>query len=294
MNPNKYLNIAIQVYHITMENMNYYIFYLLFIAYFLSSDKKLKALILSILFAPMPNANENVETAQERRDEERTPLPPPDVPYQDKYLDKFQRLLPINESLDVDALKNSVVVEHTPLGNVAMYYDNKREAFVYYSDSVMPYRFLEVVARKYAITFQCKSVFVVMDDEINKAKMKIEEQKTKRALEQEEMDLAAEEEQSSVKDEPKKKNVFATFKNYNKNTTKDSSNKTTTGSSTAATANTKKGEDLILKENANHYTCDGRFSNFLVLKKVDKTLVDARLKMTFADFKKMQAKKNSS
>ena len=274
--------------------MNYYIFYLLFIAYFLSSDKKLKALILSILFAPMPNANENVETAQERRDEERTPLPPPDVPYQDKYLDKFQQLLPINESLDVDALKNSVVVEHTPLGNVAMYYDNKREAFVYYSDSVMPYRFLEVVARKYAITFQCKSVFVVMDDEINKAKMKIEEQKTQKALEQEKIDLAAGEEQSSIKDDPKKKNVFATFKNYNKNTTKDSSNKPTTGSSTAATANTKKGEDLILKENANHYTCDGRFSNFLVLKKVDKTLVDARLKMTFADFKKMQAKKNSS
>ena len=42
MNPNKYLNIAIQVYHITMENMNYYIFYLLFIAYFLS--------VLSLLF----------------------------------------------------------------------------------------------------------------------------------------------------------------------------------------------------------------------------------------------------
>lgn len=292
MNPNKYLNIAIQVYHITMENMNYYIFYLLFIAYFLSSDKKLKALILSILFAPMPNANENVETAQEKREEERKP--PPEVPYQDKYLDKFQLLSPINESLDMDVLKNSIVVEHTPLGNVAMYYDSKREAFVYYSDSVMPYRFLEVVARKYVITFQCKSVFVVMDDEISKAKMKIEEQKTKKALEQEEMDLVAKEEQSSVKDDPKKKNVFATFKNYNKNTTKDSSNKTTTGSSTASTANTKTGEDLILKENANHYTCDGRFANFLVLKKVDKTLVDARLKMTFADFKKMQAKKNSS
>lgn len=296
MKLNKYLNIAVQVYHITMENMYYYIFYLMFISYFISSDKKLKAAVLSMLFSPTPNANENVETGQEKTDEERNPPPSPEVPYQDKYLDKFQRLLPINESLDVDALKNSIVVERTPLGNVAMYYDSKREAFVYYSDSVMPYRFLEVVARKYVITFQCKSVFVVMDDEINKAKMKIEEQKTKKALEQEVMDLAAEEEHSHsfIKDEPKRKNVFATFKNYNKNTTKDSSNKPTTGSSTAASANTKKGEDLILKENANHYTCDGRFSNFLVLKKVDKTLVDTRLKMTFADFKKMEAKKNSS
>ena len=81
-----------------------------------------------------------------------------------------------------DALKNSIVVEHTPMGNVAMYYDSKREAFVYYSDSVMPYRFLEVVARKYVITFHCKSVFIVMDEEINKSKMKIEEQKVKKVV----------------------------------------------------------------------------------------------------------------
>ena len=88
--------------------------------------------------------------------------------------------------------------------------------------------------------------------------------------------------------------MFASFKNYNKNTTKDSSNKPTTGNSTATNSDNKKTEDIILKENANHYTCDGRYSNFIVLKKVDKTLVDKRLKMSFADFKKMQAKKTSS
>jgi hypothetical protein len=196
-----------------------------------------------------------------------------------------------NESLDVESLKNNIVVEHTPLGNVAMYYDIKREAFVYYSDSVMPYRYLEVVARKYVITFHCKRVFVNMEDEINKAKTKIEEQKNAKKQEEEKEKAQVELE---LKEEPKKKNVFATFKNYNKYTTKDSSNKTTTGNSTATTTDNKNTEDTILKENANHYTCDGRYSNFLVLQKVDKTLVDKRLKMSFADFKKMQAKKNSS
>ena len=223
--------------------------------------------------------------------------PPVEVPYPDKYLEKFKSMPFDNESLDLESLKNSIVVEHTPLGNVAMHYDIKREAFVYYSDSVMPYRYLEVVARKYVITFHCKRVFVDMEDEINKAKTKIEEQKNAKKLEQEQEQQAQAEKQNQdmeLKEEPKKKNVFATFKNYNTNTTKDSSNKPTTGNSNATTTDNKNAEDLILKENANHYTCDGRYSNFLVLKKVDKTLVDKRLKMSFADFKKMQAKKTSS
>ncbi len=223
---------------------------------------------------------------------------PVEVPYPDKYLEKFKSMPFDNESLDIESLKNSIVVEHTPLGNVAMLYDNKREAFVYYSDSVMPYRYLEVVARKYVITFHCKRVFIDMEEEINKAKTKIEEQKNAKKQEEEQAQAEVEKQQAEnqeldLKEEPKKKNVFATFKNYNKNTTKDSSNKPTTGNPTATTANTKT-EDIILKENANHYTCDGRYSNFLVLKKVDKTLVDKRLKMSFADFKKMQAKKTSS
>jgi hypothetical protein len=223
--------------------------------------------------------------------------PQVEVPYPDKYLEKFKSMSFDNESLDLESLKNSIVVEHTPLGNVAMHYDNKREAFVYYSDSVMPYRYLEVVARKYVITFHCKRVFIDMEDEINKAKTKIEDQKNAKRQEEEQAQQALVEKQQQdpeLKDEPKKKNVFANFKTYNKNTTKDSSNKPTTGNSTATNSDNKKTEDLILKENANHYTCDGRYSNFLVLKKVDKTLVDKRLKMSFADFKKMQAKKTSS
>ena len=236
---------------------------------------------------------ENSEEPMKEEEEEEI-KPQVEVPYPDKYLEKFKSMSFDNESLDLESLKNSIVVEHTPLGNVAMHYDIKREAFVYYSDSVMPYRYLEVVARKYVITFHCKRVFVDMEDEINKAKTKIEEQKN--AKKQEEAEKQAQENDSSIelKEEPKKKNVFANFKTYNKNTTKDSSNKPTTGNSTATNSDNKKTEDIILKENANHYTCDGRYSNFIVLKKVDKTLVDKRLKMSFADFKKMQAKKTSS
>ena len=274
-----------------MEGLYYYIFYLMPFIYLLSNVN------LFLLFSSMiviHDVDDKLENGVEPLKEEEI-KPAVEVPYPDKYLEKFKSMPFDNESLDVDSLKNSIVVEHTPLGNVAMHYDIKREAFVYYSDSVMPYRYLEVVARKYVITFHCKRVFVIMEDEINKAKTKIEEQKNAKKLEQEEQEKQqAENQELELKEEPKKKNVFANFKTYNKNTTKDSSNKPTTGNSNVTTTDNKKTEDLILKENANHYTCDGRYSNFLVLQKVDKTLVDKRLKMSFADFKKMQAKKTSS
>ena len=276
-----------------MEGLYYYIFYFMPFIYLLSNVN------LFMLFSSMiviQDHDGKLENSVESLKEEEI-KPPVEVPYPDKYLEKFKSMPFDNESLDLESLKNSIVVEHTPLGNVAMHYDIKREAFVYYSDSVMPYRYLEVVARKYVITFHCKRVFIDMEDEINKAKTKIEEQKNAKKLEQEEKEQAEKQQTENqaleLKEEPKKKNVFASFKNYNTNTTKDSSNKPTTGNSTATTANTKT-DDVILKENANHYTCDGRYSNFLVLKKVDKTLVDKRLKMSFADFKKMQAKKTSS
>jgi hypothetical protein len=247
-------------------------------------------MLFSSMIVIQDTAGKLEKSIEPLKEEEITPRV--EVPYPDKYLEKFKSMPFDNESLDLESLKNNIVVEHTPLGNVAMHYDIKREAFVYYSDSVMPYRYLEVVARKYVITFRCKRVFVVMEDEINKAKTKIEEQKN--AKKQEEEQAQAENQELELKEEPKKKNVFANFKTYNKNTTKDSSNKPTTGNSTATNSENKKTEDIILKENANHYTCDGRYSNFIVLKKVDKTLVDKRLKMSFADFKKMQAKKTSS
>ena len=62
----------------------------------------------------------------------------------------------------LEKLKNSFIMEKTPLGNVIMYYNVNRESFEYFSDSTIPYRFLEVVARKYVITFQCRFIYVMM------------------------------------------------------------------------------------------------------------------------------------
>ena len=50
-------------------------------------------------------------------------------------------------------LKNSYVMDNTPLGNVAMCYNHEKGSFDYYSDKIIPYRYLEPVARKYVIFF---------------------------------------------------------------------------------------------------------------------------------------------
>lgn len=57
-----------------------------------------------------------------------------------------------NEDED-DTLRNSCVVENTPNGTVHMSYDKDIETFVYWSNTNIPNKYLEVVARKFAKTF---------------------------------------------------------------------------------------------------------------------------------------------
>jgi hypothetical protein len=66
----------------------------------------------------------------------------------------------------LDKLKNCYIMEKTPVGNVLMIYDKEHSKFRYYSDSSIPYRFLEVVGRKYVKSFNCRPIFVDMEEEL--------------------------------------------------------------------------------------------------------------------------------
>ena len=50
----------------------------------------------------------------------------------------------------------------------------------------------------------------------------------------------------------------------------------------------KSSEKQLLKENANRYTWEGRLTNFCPLKKIDRKVIDKKLAMTYAEFKKLQ------
>ena len=64
----------------------------------------------------------------------------------------------------LDKLKNSFVMEKTPLGNVLMLYNNKRGSFEFYSDNTIPYRYLEPVSRKYVKMFNCRPIYFDMEE----------------------------------------------------------------------------------------------------------------------------------
>jgi hypothetical protein len=194
-----------------------------------------------------------------------------------------------------DKLMNSYVMEKTPLGNVAMRYNNSRGTFEYYADNTIPYRLLEVVARKYVITYNCKSLYVNMEDELKKYEEKMEvlkkEQEEKLAKQKEEIEKNG------------YKNVFAKFKSYNNNNTTSAKSaaaqKTNNMPIPAGLQNLAKQvhseqseaeKKHLLKENANRYSCEGHFSGFNILKRIDRKVVDKKYALSFSEFKKLRQK----
>jgi hypothetical protein len=188
----------------------------------------------------------------------------------------------------LDGLKNNFIFEKTPLGNVIMYWNNIRESFEYYSDNTIPYRFLETVARKYVKTFNCRQIYVDMEFELNEFERKQKEEELRIKLLEEESKIIN---QNSV--ELKKKDVFAKFKNYNKESGTGKVNRgVAPPKNSIPNNNTKKSDEkIILKENSNRYTCEGKIANFNFLKKPDRKVTDKKYAMSFADYKKLNLEK---
>ena len=205
--------------------------------------------------------------------------------YEDKYMDKFKNAESVELSKEkLDSLKNSILFENTPNGNVVMFYDNSRESFAYYSDNTIPYRFLEVIARKYVIVNNCKSIYVDMAYELQEAERKINEKKQKKEEKEEEEKQKREEGKQQSVDQPK--NVFAKFKSYNKDSSIQSAGIPVDSKSHTPKNAQQQDVEKIVKDNANRYSCEGKIANFNFLKKVDRKVVDKRYGTSFADFKR--------
>jgi hypothetical protein len=193
----------------------------------------------------------------------------------------------------LEKLTNCFVIEKTPLGNVLMTYNVARSSFQFYSDNTIPYRYLETVSRKFVKFFDCRPIYYDMEEELKICEMKLDEKERVEKERAEELKNRTDDKQLFIAQA--KKTVFAKFKSYNKesgtghvNTAAPPKN-SIPGNSIIKTSNTK----ILLKENANRYTYEGKFSNFNMLKKVDKKLVDKKLALSFSDFKKMQGEINN-
>jgi hypothetical protein len=191
----------------------------------------------------------------------------------------------INKRLD--KLTNCYVMEKTPIGNVIMIYQKDKESFKYYSDCNIPYRYLEVVARKYVKLFNCRPIFVDMEEELHLFEEKWEKEQELKKIKEEEDKKKAEE--STIKIEPKK-NVFAKFKSYNKDVGGKISMAAPPKNSipNKTISENKENEKILLKERANRYTYEGKFANFNFLQKIERKVFNKKLGLSFADFKKMK------
>ncbi len=69
------------------------------------------------------------------------------------------------------------VEENTPEGHVYMTYDEVTNTFLYWSNKAVAYKYLDVLARKYVIVYDCKEVYVNIFREIIKSSFKKEEEK---------------------------------------------------------------------------------------------------------------------
>jgi hypothetical protein len=189
----------------------------------------------------------------------------------------------------LDKIKNSYVIEKTPLGNVLMIYDKERSSFKYYADSTIPYRYLEPVARKYVKFFDCRPLFVDMEEELKLFEEKWEKEQLKKEEEKEK----EKEKENSIKNNEQKKNVFAKFKSYNKDAGGKISMAPPPKNSipiNKQVSENKENEKILLKERANRYTYEGKFANFNFLQKIERKVFNKKLGLSFADFKKLNNK----
>jgi len=188
----------------------------------------------------------------------------------------------------LDKFIDNYILEHTPMGNIYMRYNNNKGSFEYFSNNTIPYRYLEPVGRKYVMTYWCKPIFVDIEEELKRAEIRYDDDIKKKA----------EKEQKEKEELKNPKNSLARMKSYNKDTMKPmsirpmknrSSNNILPPQIKASIQNINQTtEKQLLKEKANRYTWEGRLSDFCPLKKIDKKVVNKNLLMTYADFKKIQ------
>lgn len=188
----------------------------------------------------------------------------------------------------LDKIKKSYVIEKTPLGNVLMIYDKECNSFKYYADSTIPYRYLEIVARKYVKFFNCRPIFIDMEEELRLFEEKWDKEQELKKQQKEENEKNH---NINNKNNESKKNVFAKFKSYNKDAGGKISMAPPKNSISKQVSENKDNEMILLKERANRYTYEGKFANFNFLQKIEQKVFNKKLRLSFAEFKKLGKQK---
>lgn len=149
----------------------------------------------------------------------------------------------------VKDLTLNMIREETPKGEVLMYYSHEHESFVYYAKTKeIPYKYLETLARKYVIIYDCKKIYVDIRKEYEKGLNKYKELKeNKTPVGGSGSGTGNRTGPGGEKSENKKKQLFVSFKTYNRK-----------GDVNAQ----QKDKIYILREKANRYSYRGKIEEY--------------------------------
>lgn len=101
------------------------------------------------------------------------------VKYCKKYWEDYNNLSDkaLSEE-DISSIEKCVVIDNLPFyGGIHMKYNKEYNGYHYYNDrgANIPYKMLATVARKFVTTFDCKSLYINLTDELEKSKKVLEE-----------------------------------------------------------------------------------------------------------------------
>jgi len=204
-----------------------------------------------------------------------------EVAYEVEMFDEYDNLDDIELTEEyVKDLELNTITDTTPRGDVLMYYSKNLNSFIYYSKTKeIPYKYLETVARKYVIKYNCKRLCVDIRKEYEKGVQKYKEMKEKEEYDKNEK-LRGESEKAS---ESKKKQLFVALKTYNRK---------------ADVSAKQKDKIYILKEQANRYSYRGKIEEYKEPSEEEQqdmshcdTLGEVvnKQKLDFASFKKLNS-----
>tara|TARA_A100001015_G_C14927154_1_gene686865 strand:+ start:738 stop:1373 length:636 start_codon:yes stop_codon:yes gene_type:complete len=115
----------------------------------------------------------------------------------------YYNLTDVPEHYEHHQQKDGSVCETTPGGDVILVYNKDTQQFIYYSNHEIPYRYLEVVVRKYVLSYNCVDLYTDIKQSYMNA--------IKEYQEQEEM----KKEDECIKKSQQIDDVFIQYKNYN-------------------------------------------------------------------------------
>lgn len=129
-----------------------------------------------------------------------------------KYIEELDKLLERELSdNELNDLKNKIINEKTPKGNIILYYNNETDTFFYYCNSKeIPYKYLDLVARHYVCLHDCKNIYHDSDENL------LRKQNENEQKENEQKENAQKEKEIPLP----RSSIFASFMSYNRENVK--------------------------------------------------------------------------